>query len=418
MRVLVLGSGGREHALAWRLAQEERVQKVTLHPGNPGTWSRGFATLGDVAPKDFKALAAAAKKEAIDLVLVGPEALLSMGIADDLRNEGFLVVGPGVQGAELESSKVFAKRFLMDAGIPTARYVQAHTESEVRAAVNAYPVVLKLDGLAAGKGVVVAETPEHLEGFISRVWHEHEFGQGNHSVVVEEFIEGKELSYIGLCDGTTFVPFSSSSDYKRLLDSDLGPNTGGMGAISPSPILNEGLEQKITARIVEPTLRQMARLKMPYRGALYFGLMVSKNQEPYVLEFNARFGDPETQALMLRLEGNFIDFLEATAKGVLASRPLPQWNSRVAVYFVAAAAGYPSEPRLGDRISGLDTVSADSQVFFSGVGQGPDGLVTGGGRVLGIGSLGQSADASRQNVLNQLKKVHWNGMHFRKDIGL
>ncbi len=418
MRVLVLGSGGREHSLAWRLAREQRVQKVYLHPGNPGTWSKGFTTLGEVDSTDFAALTAAATKEAIDLVLVGPEALLSIGIADALRKAGFLVVGPGIEGAKLESSKAFAKQFLSDAGIPTAGYTQAHNENEVRSAVKTFPVVLKLDGLAAGKGVVVAENSGQVEGFISRVWREREFGGGDQSVVVEEFIEGKELSYIGLCDGAAFVPFSSSSDYKRLLDSDQGPNTGGMGAISPSPILTAELEGKITQRIVEPTLKQMARLKIPYRGALYFGIMVSREQDPYVLEYNTRFGDPETQALMLRLEGNFLDYLEATAKGELSDCPPPQWNSQVAVYFVAAAVGYPSKPVSGDPITGLDEVANDSPVFFSGVGRTTEGLVTSGGRVLGIGALGKSADASRQKALEQMKKVHWKGMHFRNDIGL
>lgn len=417
MKVLVLGGGGREHALAWRIAQDPQVQKVVLHPGNDGTARAGFASLGDIALSSIDMLVAEAHRQMIDLVVVGPEVLLAQGFSDRFRREGFLVVGPGQAGAQLETSKAFAKHFLEDGKIPTAHYETASSPATVREKTgDKYPVVLKLDGLAAGKGVVVAESEADREDFINRVWDRKEFGAGPHTVVVEQFLAGRELSYIGLCDGERFVALSTASDYKRVFDGNLGPNTGGMGAISPSPVANSELEKRIQEKIVTPTLKQLKRRGLDYRGALYFGLMICDG-EPYVLEFNTRFGDPETQALMLRLEGNFTDLLCATAKAELTQAPAPQFKPGACVYVVAAAAGYPAEPKLGDAIEGLDAVPAGVQVFFSGVRASGSKLVTHGGRVMGLGATGPDAEACRRQVYTAFEKTGWKTMHYRRDIG-
>lgn len=418
MKVLVLGSGGREHALAWRIGNDPQVAQVFLHPGNAGTWRAGIQTLGDIPIGNSAALSTACHRLGIGLVVIGPEVLLAQGYADFFREEGFRVVGPGKLGAQLETSKAFAKRFLQDGGIPTAAYQVATTPEGVRGAISKYPVVLKLDGLAAGKGVVVAQEPSEAENFIARVWAHREFGEGPYTIVVEDFIAGKELSYIGLCDGKTFHALSTASDYKRVSDGDRGPNTGGMGAISPSPVASPELEAKIQATVVTPTLKQLERQGLEYRGALYFGLMVDAQGNPFVLEFNTRFGDPETQALCMRLQGDFTEYLVATADGALSTLPPPKWRDETAIYVVAAAQGYPSTPRAGDAIEGLESVPEDVRVFFSGVGGGSHGLVTQGGRVLGVGALGDSADASRRKAYETLDTIQWNGIHYRRDIGL
>jgi phosphoribosylamine---glycine ligase len=417
MKVLVLGSGGREHALAWRLKNETQVSEVFLHPGNAGTQAFGFRTLGDVSPSDPNALTAKIKALDIDLTVIGPEAYLAKGYADTFRAAGLKVVGPGTDGAQLEASKSFAKAFLQGAGIPTARYQEASSPEGVRAAIHQYPIVLKLDGLAAGKGVVVAQTEQDTESFIQRVWKDKEFGAGPHQVVVEQFLEGKELSYIGVCDGETFVPLSTSSDYKRLLEKDEGPNTGGMGAISPSPIATPVLEDRIQKEVVAPTLREMKKRGMAYRGALYFGIMVSPDGTPYVLEFNARFGDPETQALMLRLEAGFLDLLTHTAMGTLKHCAPLQWNPRTSVYIVLTAQGYPAQVRTGDPIRGVDPLPSGATLFFSGVSSSSGVLTTHGGRVLGVGCLGENGTEARNQALKAIESVQFEGRHFRKDIG-
>ncbi len=418
MKLLVLGTGGREHALAWRLSQDSDVSEVFLHPGNPGTLHAGFANLGEVsidAPGD---LVKAARERSVDLVVIGPEVLLAKGYGDLFRKEGFLVVGPGKNGAQLETSKAFAKSFLDSACIPTASYCSVESEIALREKAKHLPIVLKLDGLAAGKGVVVATEFSHVEDFISRVWKENEFGPGPHKVVVEDFIEGSELSYIGLCDGNRFIPLSSASDYKRLNDGDQGPNTGGMGAISPSPILTQELEARIEQRIVAPTLKELSRKGIEYRGVLYFGLMITKTGDPFVLEFNARFGDPETQALMLRIEDGLAELLQLTAKGLLGQAPVPHWKPGSAVYIVAASEGYPSRPRSGDLIEGIENFPNHATLFFSGVQTITAGLATSGGRVLGVGAIGRDPQDCREKAYSALSTVRWKGIHFRRDIGL
>lgn len=415
MNALVLGTGGREHAIAWKLSQSLGVDKVTVHPGNPGIAAQGFPsgppTLG--SPLET---AQWARSQHITLAVVGPEALLAEGYADALRMEGIAVVGPNQQAAQLESSKSFAKAFFERAGIPSAGYTVAKTPEEVRAQATSLPRVLKLDGLAAGKGVVVATSQSDVDGFIQRVWKDSEFGSGPHQVVIEEFLPGFEMSYLGFCDGETFVPLATATDYKPVGDGNRGPNTGGMGAISPSPYLDDALRNKIHSRIIDPTLQQMRKEDMDFRGVLFIGLMIRDGQ-PFVLEFNTRFGDPETQAILLRLESKLETLLEHTANGSLAAVPPPKWSPSTSLYVVAAAEGYPGSPRKGDGIRGLDTLPKDVVPFFSGVGETAGQLVTKGGRVMGVGALGENTEKVRQTVYAAMEKFDWQGRHYRTDIG-
>lgn len=418
MRVLVLGSGGREHALAWKIKQSPECEKVFLHPGNGGTRKLGLLPL-ELPSSDIASLEVAAKKERIDLVVIGPEALLAEGVSDRLREAGFLVFGPSQSGARLETSKVFSKEFMQRARVPTAPFLVAEDDRTLMTLASdrhSFPVVLKLDGLAAGKGVVVAMNRQDIVSFTDRIWKFREFGDGPHRVVIEEFLPGKEVSYIGLCDGTTFTPLSSCTDYKRLSDHHEGPNTGGMGVISPSPYFDTALEAKVSERIVAPVLAQMKKENLFYRGALYIGLMVSPEGDPNILEFNARMGDPETQALMIRLESDLLPYLVATAKGELGSMPAMKWSDSHSVYVVASAAGYPERPRSGDEISGWDAVS-QAVLFFSGVKEENGSLLTAGGRVLGVGALGKTRQDARELAYRNMGRVLWPGMHFRTDIG-
>ncbi len=418
MKALVLGSGGREHALAWALRRELGDGQVWLHPGNAGTARQGYGQLPDVALEDRDGLARAAQACAIDCVVIGPETLLAEGYADFLREKGFAVVGPGKSGARLESSKVFAKELMQRAEIPTAGFFVVTERAELLARVTDFPIVLKLDGLAAGKGVVVAQTRADVTAFAERIWAAQEFGPGPHTVLVEAFLSGRELSYIGATDGETFVPFPSATDYKRIGDDDTGPNTGGMGAISPSPYFNADLEAKIQNRIITRLLKRLAIENIAYRGVLYVGLMVNAEGDPFVLEFNARFGDPETQAIVLRAEGGFARLLTDTARATLKTCPPPRWRDQVSLYVVGSAAGYPGKPRTGDIITGLESLPPGIEVFYSGVAEKNGRLVTAGGRVLGLGTLAESARLARENVYAALEQVHWLGRHSRSDIGL
>jgi phosphoribosylamine---glycine ligase len=306
MKCLVLGAGGREHALAWKLKQSPSCTGVVLHPGNAGTRKIGIASLGEGVQDDLESVLHQAKAHNFDLVVIGPEAYLAKGYADKFREDGLLVVGPSKFAAQLETSKVFAKEFMTRAGIPTASFSVASSEEELREQVaGQIPIVLKLDGLAAGKGVVVATKDSDVDDFCNRVWKQHEFGKRSHRVVIESCLTGRELSYIGLCDGHRFLPFTSSSDYKRVGDGNTGPNTGGMGVVSPSPVFTEDLDGKIQTRIIQPLLAQFKKDHLFYRGALYVGIMVDEKGNPFVLEFNTRFGDPETQAILPRLKTDF-----------------------------------------------------------------------------------------------------------------
>ncbi len=417
MKTLVLGGGGREHALAWKIAESRGQKNVLLAPGNAGTKHAGFSTLDCPVETTVPELVTAARLADVDLVVIGPEVLLADGYADAFREEGFLVFGPGRDAARLETSKAFAKEFMARADVPTAKFRIADSYDSLLANLGTeLPIVLKLDGLAAGKGVVIAHARSEAEAFASRIWLQGEFGKGPHRVVIEEHIAGKELSYMGLCDGKRFLPLSSATDYKRVHDDDQGPNTGGMGAVSPSPHCNPELEKKIDERIVSRILRQFDKEGWEYRGLLYIGLMITQAGDPYVLEFNARFGDPETQAVVLRFQGDFNDALKKTAEGRLDEVTL-KFSPNSSIYVVAAAEGYPAAPKLGDTISGLDDLPGDTRVFFSGVQEKSGFTVTSGGRVLGVGAMGSSAAAAREKVYAALSKIHWRGMHYRRDIG-
>lgn len=416
MKLLVLGSGGREHALAWR-AQKSGAE-VFLHPGNAGTVKSGIANLGDV-PLNAEAVAQESKRRGISLVVIGPETLLAQGYADKLREAGLPVVGPSQKAAQLETSKIFSKEFMVRAGIPTAAFqIVESREALLALSFKTWPVVLKYDGLAAGKGVAIAQSPDEIREFADRIWEQNEFGAGKHRLLVEECLHGREISYIGLCDGKVFLPLSSSTDYKRVGDKGTGPNTGGMGVVSPSPYLTPELETKIQERVIAKTLSQLANEGLDYRGALYAGLMITSSGDPYVIEYNARFGDPETEAVLLRLEGDFGDYLRHTAEGTLAKAPPLRWKPQTSVYVVGAAEGYPAKPKVGDAISGLDRLDSSAQVFFSGVRESGSGLATAGGRVLGVGALGDGITQARERAYSALRKISWRGLHFRTDIGL
>jgi phosphoribosylamine---glycine ligase len=417
VKILVLGTGGREHALAWRCAQEIGFENVALHPGNPGAFNDPFVRLGDVPPTDAVALSRAAKQSDISLVLIGPEALLAQDLAKKLRADGFLVVGPDASGSRLETSKVFAKQTMANAHIPTASFSIARNSKELLEMATTFPCALKYDGLAAGKGVAIPHSQRDVQDFADRIWKDHEFGANPTHVLVESFLKGKEISLIGFCDGNVFRPLATATDYKRVGDADQGPNTGGMGSISPSPWERPGIVEKVQAVIAQPLLRELKKQGIDYRGILYIGLMIDSGDNPFVVEFNARFGDPETQALMMRIEHGFVENLLATAEGKLADAPPLKWSPSHSVYVVAAAGNYPAKPRTGDKISGIPVAESASKVFYSGVKFQNGNWLTDGGRVLGVGSLGRGFAEARQAAYRTLDQIKWDQMHFRKDIG-
>ncbi len=416
MKLLVLGTGAREHAIAWKLKQFSH--EVYLHPGNSGTLKAGFPNLTPAI--SLKEIAIQAKEKNISLIVIGPETLLAEDYATHLRHEGFLVVGPGKEGAQLETSKLFSKEFMLRANVPTAKFIVHNDMNEFKNQLNQfpYPKVLKLEGLAAGKGVVIAKNEKQAMEFAENIWIHHLFGALPQRLIEEEFIAGVELSYLGLCDGKTFIALSSSTDFKRVFDHDEGPNTGGMGAISPSPYLNVELEAKIDQTIVGPILETLQREKLDFKGVLYIGIMIDKNQNPFVLEFNTRFGDPETQSLMIRMESDLLPALIATAKKELSSALPLKWKKETAIYVVAASKGYPENPKTGDLIQGLELNCSETEIFFAGVRSQNSDLITSGGRVLGIGALGADSSKAREKAYRRLKQISWPGMHYRTDIGI
>lgn len=417
MNVLILGSGAREHAIGWLLRKQNECAEIFIHPGNSGTLVSGFNSF----PKERSVtqILEQASLNKIQLVVIGPETFLAQGYADTFRKAGFLVVGPDQVAAKLESSKVFAKEFMQKAGIPTApSHVFSSSEALKSFSNSHWPWVLKLDGLAAGKGVLVAQTEADVNRFCDKVWNQESFGSGPHQVLCEQFIRGQEISYIGFCDGRSFVPLESATDYKRLCDDNQGPNTGGMGAVSPSPFLNTQLESRIHQDIIKPLLSQMQKMEMNFRGILFIGLMIDSSGAPWVLEFNTRFGDPETQCVLPKLKSSFLSLLLATAKGELHLLENPVWDSRVSLFVVATTPGYPEYPELGGQIQGLERLSPNTQVFFAGLTKKGTQYFTQGGRVLGLGSLAHSASEARKTVYDQMALLHWPGIHYRKDIGI
>ena len=424
MKILVVGAGGREHALAWKLAQSPKVQMVYVAPGNGGTALD--RRLQNFPTTDPRVLAAFAEREKVAFTVVGPDAELAAGIVDLFRSKGMRIFGPTRAAAELEWSKDFAKRFMQRHAIPTApsrtfeEAVAAHAHVDAQFAAHAdRPVVVKADGLAAGKGVVVALTPDEAHAAIER-FVPAAAAPGSR-VVIEEFLDGEEASFFVLCDGKDGVPFATAQDHKRLLDGDEGPNTGGMGAYSPAPIVSPTIHAKVMSQIVRPTLAGMAAEGRPFTGFLYVGLMIDAEGQPRVVEFNARMGDPETQPIMLRMRSDLVVVLEAALAGKVADLEI-DWDRRTALTVVMAAAGYPETPRKGDVITGLPTAwTEDTVVFHAGTrldGAAKDGVVrTNGGRVLGVTALGESARPAQKRAYELVDTIAFDGAQYRRDIG-
>jgi len=410
MRVLVLGSGGREHALAWKLAQSPKLSALICAPGNPGTAS--LAENRPVAADRPDAVVALAREASADLVVVGPEAPLVAGVADALRAQGIAVFGPDAAAARLEGSKAFAKQVMLSSGVRTAagRAFTSVREAEDWARARG-SVVVKADGLAAGKGVIVARGADEA---VAAVRSLAALGEAGRTLVLEEVLEGQEVSVIALCDGERYVLLPPAQDHKRLLDGDQGPNTGGMGAYCPAPVLDAAALRRVGEEVIAPVLRTMAARGTPFRGALYAGLMVGR-EGPAVLEFNARFGDPEAQVQVLSLDEDLLPWLEACAKGTLSPRPL-SLRPGASVGVVLASPGYPSAPLIGSRISGADRIGGSCVVFHAGTASRDGALVTAGGRVLTVCAGGPSLAEARANVYGAVSRISFEGMQFRRDI--
>ncbi|MBS1178689.1 MAG: phosphoribosylamine--glycine ligase [Proteobacteria bacterium] len=420
MKVLVIGGGGREHALAWKIAQSPRVQKVFVAPGNGGT--ARDPVLDNVDITDLPALADFAQAEKIGLTVVGPEAPLAAGVVDLFRGRGLRIFGPTRAAAQLESSKAFAKEFMRRHRIPTADYATFDDAAEAHAFVQQQgaPIVVKADGLAAGKGVVVATTLEQAHEAIDWMLVDNKLGvshnAGGARVVIEQFLEGEEASFIVMCDGKNVLPLATSQDHKRLLDGDAGPNTGGMGAYSPAPVVTPNVHARVMHEIILPTVAGMARDGVPFTGFLYAGLMIDAQGQPRTVEFNARLGDPETQPILMRLKSDLLDVLLQATDGTLDQAEL-QWDRRVALGVVVAAAGYPMAPRKGDVITGLPAPAEDLMIFHAGTAEQGGQLVTSGGRVLCVTALGEKVKTAQQRAYAALQGIHIDGAVHRTDIG-
>ena len=419
MKVLMIGGGGREHALAWKLAQSSDVEQVFVAPGNAGTAREPKLTNVAIGVTDLEALVAFAQQEQIALTVVGPEAPLVEGVVDRFQAAGLTIFGPSQRAAQLEGSKSFTKDFLARHDIPTAAY-QTFTAVEPALAYLAEmgaPIVIKADGLAAGKGVIVAMSEAEAEAAIRDMLEANAFGDAGARVVIEEFLDGEEASFIVMVDGENVVPMATSQDHKRAYDGDTGPNTGGMGAYSPAPVVTPDVDARIMEQVILPTVRGMAAEGNAYTGFLYAGLMIDAQGNPKVIEYNCRFGDPETQPIMMRLTSDLAALCLAGAKGELAGKQCT-WDSRAAVGVVLAAGGYPGRYRKGDVIHGLDDAErAQCKVFHAGTAQNAEGeITTAGGRVLCVTALGDSVSAAQQQAYRGVSAIHWEGVEFRRDI--
>jgi phosphoribosylamine--glycine ligase len=420
MKVLVIGGGGREHALAWKIAQSPKVHKVFVAPGNGGT--ARDKRLSNLPITDVFALREWAQAEQIELTVVGPEQPLAAGVVDEFRAHGLRIFGPTRAAAQLESSKAFSKAFMQRHGIPTAEYETFTDAQAAHEYVNAKgaPIVIKADGLAAGKGVVVAMTLAEAHEAIDFMLLDNKLGvshnAGGARVVIEEFLQGEEASFIVLCDGKNVLPLATSQDHKRLLDGDQGPNTGGMGAYSPAPVVTPEVHARAMREIILPTIRGMEKDGIPYTGFLYAGLMIDAQGKPKTLEFNCRMGDPETQPILMRLKTDWVDVLWAATERKLDVTEL-DWDHRTAIGVVLAAAGYPLTPRKGDVIGGLPADRDDVMVFHAGTQpQGAD-VVVSGGRVLCVTALGGNLRQAQQLAYDTVGQIHFDGMQWRRDIG-
>jgi phosphoribosylamine--glycine ligase len=425
MKVLVIGGGGREHALAWKLSQSERIQKIFVAPGNGGT--ARDPNLINVPITDVKALREWAQEEKIELTVVGPEAPLAAGVVDEFRANGLRIFGPTKAAAQLESSKAFSKDFMQRHGIPTAFYETFTEPAKAHAYIDKMgaPIVVKADGLAAGKGVVVAMTAEEAHEAIDFMLLDNQLGVAHNSgadgaaiprVVIEEFLQGEEASFIVLCDGQNVLALATSQDHKRLLDHDEGPNTGGMGAYSPAPVVTAQVHARAMREVILPTIKGMEKDGIPYTGFLYAGLMIDAQGMPKTLEFNCRMGDPETQPIVMRLKTDLVEVMLAATSGKLDNLEL-EWDRRPALGVVMAAAAYPMNPRKGDVITGLPKDDPDAMVFHAGTTLVSGQTVTSGGRVLCVTVLADSVKQAQQKAYEVAKEIHFEGQQYRKDIG-
>jgi phosphoribosylamine---glycine ligase len=419
MNILIIGNGGREHALAWKASQSPLADKVFVAPGNAGTALEPLLENVDIAATDIAGLVAFAKSNDIGLTIVGPEAPLVIGVVDAFRAAGLKIFGPTQEAAQLEGSKAFTKDFLARPNIPSADY-QNFTEIEPALAYlrsKGAPIVIKADGLAAGKGVIVAMTLKEAEDAVHDMLAGNAFGDAGHRIVIEEFLDGEEASFIVMVDGSNVLPMATSQDHKRVGDGDSGPNTGGMGAYSPAPVVTDEIHQRVMDQVIWPTVRGMAAENNTYTGFLYAGLMISADGQPKVIEFNCRFGDPETQPIMLRLRSDLVDLCLAGAEGRLGDKT-SEWDPRPSLGVVLAAGGYPADYKTGDVIHGLPLEEVpDGKVFHAGTRLQDERVVTNGGRVLCVTALGKTVEAAQARAYDLAKDIHWEGSFCRKDIG-
>lgn len=419
MQVLIIGSGGREHALAWKVAQNPQVDTIYVAPGNAGTALEHKVQNVNIGITDISALVAFAQDKAIELTIVGPEAPLVIGVVDAFRAAGLPIFGPTQGAAQLEGSKAFTKDFLARHNIPTAAYAN-FTEIEPALAYvreKGAPIVVKADGLAAGKGVIVAITLQEAEDAIQDMLAGNAFGSAGSRVVVEEFLDGEEASFIVMVDGENVLPMATSQDHKRVGDADTGPNTGGMGAYSPAPVVTQDVHDRVMREVIYPTVRGMAAEGNTYTGFLYAGLMIDSTGAPKVIEYNCRFGDPETQPIMMRLQSDLVELCQAAIAGKL-DQVESKWDPRASIGVVLAAGGYPGDYTKGEVISGLPTQeSAGQKVFHAGTETQGDQVVTNGGRVLCATALGNTVLEAQQRAYQLADQIHWNGMFCRRDIG-
>jgi len=419
MKVLVIGSGGREHALAWKAAQSPAVETVYVAPGNAGTAREAKLENIAIGVEDIEALVAFARDKAVDLTIVGPEAPLVIGVVDAFEAAGLRCFGPRKGAAQLEGSKAFTKDFLARHHIPTADYANFTDIDQALAYLKAKgaPIVIKADGLAAGKGVIVAMNEAQAEAAVKDMLAGNAFGEAGHRVVIEEFLEGEEASFIVMVDGEHILPMATSQDHKRVGEGDTGPNTGGMGAYSPAPVVTSEVHERIMREVIEPTVRGMAAEGNPYTGFLYAGLMIAADGAPKVIEYNCRFGDPETQPIMMRLKSDLVALCDAALERKLDTVSA-EWDERAAMGVVLAAGGYPGSYTKGDVINGLDGAdSTDAKIFHAGTAEQDGKVVTAGGRVLCATALGSTVSEAQHKAYALADKISWNGMFMRRDIG-
>jgi len=420
MRILVVGSGGREHALVWKIGQSPLCREIVVAPGNPGIAAEPKVRCIPVASDATAELVAAAVAERVDLVVCGPEVPLCAGLGDAMRAANLPFFGPSRAAAEIEGSKAFAKDLMRLADVPTAAF-GTFTDADAAAAfIDAQPglVVVKADGLAAGKGVVVAATKDEAKAAARRMLQARAFGDAGAQVVIEERLSGREVTMMALCDGTRLALLASSEDHKAVGDGDVGPNTGGMGTVSPSTLVDDALAQQMLETLFVPTVRALTDMGRPFRGLLYGGFMLTPDRGPMVIEWNCRFGDPETQSVLMRMDGDLVPWLAGVAAGAMPAG-VPRARPGVAVCVAMAAGGYPGTPRLGDEITGLPASTSDLVVFHAGTRRDGDGrLVTAGGRVLGVTAYGADLTAARARAYGAIEEITFEGKHFRRDIGM